>query len=77
MGETTKVRVGVQSARELEIEVDQPETVRNAIEAAVAAGDFMVWLSDTRGRQYGVVVDKLAFVEVEFARGRPGVGFAQ
>ncbi len=76
MSETTKLRVGVQSARELELEVDEPEAVKKALEAAMASGDPVVWLTDTRGHQFGIVVDKLVFVEVEYAKGKPGVGFA-
>jgi hypothetical protein len=66
----------VQSARELELDVDEPEAVRSAIEAAASAGDHMVWFTDTRGHQYGVVVDKLAFFEIEYAKGKKGLGFA-
>jgi hypothetical protein len=66
----------MQSARELELDVDEPDAVRNAIEGAVTAGDHMVWFTDSRGHQYGVVVDKLAFLEVEYAKGKKGLGFA-
>lgn len=76
MSETTKVRVGVQSARELELEVDDPDAVKKTIETAMASGDSVVWLTDTRGHQFGIVVDKLVFVEVEYAKGKPGVGFS-
>jgi hypothetical protein len=76
VSETTKVRVGVQSARELELEVEDPDAVKKTIEAAMASGDPVVWLTDTRGHQFGILVDKLVFVEVEYARGKPGVGFA-
>lgn len=76
MSETTKLRVGVQSARELELEVEEPDAVKQAIESAMAAGESVVWLTDTRGHHFGIVVDKLAFVEVEYAKGKPGVGFA-
>jgi hypothetical protein len=70
------VRVGVQSARELELEVEEPDAVKKAIESAMASGESVVWLTDTRGHQFGIVVDKLAFVEVEYAKGKSGVGFA-
>lgn len=75
MSETTKVRIGVQSARELELEVDDPDALKKAVEAAIAADDPIVWLTDTRSHQFGIVVGKLAFVEIEHTRGKPGVGF--
>lgn len=75
MSETTKVRIGFQGARELEIEVDDPTSVADTVEDAVGADDGMVWLSDSRGHRYGLVVEKIAFVEIEGDAGRGGIGF--
>ena len=75
------VRIGVTySPKELDLELPDdtaPETVRADVEAALAGGDDSVlWLTDRRGRQVGVPVAKIAYIEI----GAPGadrrIGFA-
>jgi len=75
MADTTKLHVALQSAREMEIEVADAGAVRTALEAAFAQGDKIIWVVDTRGHEFGFVVDKLAFMEFEGERSRPSVGF--
>lgn len=72
MSDTIKVRIGVQSARELELEVVDGDAVVKQLEDAK---DWMVWIEDAKGRRHGVVVEKVAFVEVDSAGGKTGVGF--
>jgi len=68
------VRIGVTySPKELDLELDDvngaSEEVRSQVESALAAGGASVlWLTDRRGRQIGVPVDKIAYVEI----GAPG-----
>jgi hypothetical protein len=61
------VRIGVTySSKELELAMaddSDPDTLREQVEKAVSSGD-MLWLTDRRGRQIGIPVDKLAYVEV-------------
>lgn len=75
------VRIGVTySPKELDLELaDDAEAaaVRSQVEAALAGGETTVlWLTDRRGRQVGVPVGKIAYVEI----GAPGadrrIGFA-
>jgi hypothetical protein len=75
------VRIGVTySPKELDLELPDDadgDVVRGQVEAALAGGDAAVlWLTDRRGRQVGVPVTKLAYVEI----GAPGsdrrIGFA-
>ena len=75
------VRIGVTySPKELDLELaDDAEAaaVRSQVEAALAGGESTVlWLTDRRGRQVGVPVSKIAYVEI----GAPGadrrIGFA-
>lgn len=75
------VRIGVTySPKELDLELEDgtdPATVRSEVEAALAGGESTVlWLTDRRGRQVGVPVSKIAYVEL----GAPGsdrrIGFA-
>jgi hypothetical protein len=75
MSDTTKVRIGLEGVRELEFEVEDASELRKAIEDIVTGDQPMVWLTDTRGHSYGVVADKVAFVEIEGEALRTGIGF--
>jgi hypothetical protein len=75
------VRIGVTySPKELDLELDDDTDaagVRSQVESALADGEASVlWLTDRRGRQVGVPVGKIAYVEI----GAPGadrrIGFA-
>ena len=73
------VRIGViQAPRELSLELAD-DTDRDAlkaqIEKAVSAGDQILWLTDRRGRQVAVPIDKLAYVEVGPPDGDRRIGF--
>jgi hypothetical protein len=72
-----EVRIGVvYTARELTIETDDtPEQVASTIEGALATGDALLWLTDTKGRRIGVPADKIAYVEVAADAGGRKVGF--
>ncbi len=75
MNERTKLRIGLQGARELELEVEDAETARKAIESALEESAALVWITDAKGHSYGLVADKLAFVHVEGPTDRAGIGF--
>ena len=75
------VRIGVTySPKELDLELaddTEPDAVRAQVESALSGGDDAVlWLTDRRGRQVGVPVQKIAYIEI----GAPGadrrIGFA-
>lgn len=75
------VRIGVTySPKELDLELaddSEAAAVRAQVETALAGGDANVlWFTDKRGRQVGVPVGKIAYVEI----GAPGsdrrIGFA-
>jgi len=74
MEETVTIRFGMISAREVELEVDAHQDVAEAFALAMGAGEAILWITDLRGHRYGVVLDKVAFLEVEKARPRE-VGF--
>ncbi len=72
------VRIGVtQSPKELEVlladDTDQ-EAVRKHIDTAVEAGGTL-WLTDRRGRQIGIPVDKMAYIEIGSPEASRRVGF--
>ena len=75
------VRIGVTySPKELDLELPDDadaSELRAQVESALAGGqDSVLWLTDRRGRQVGVPVGKIAYVEI----GPPGadrrIGFA-
>jgi hypothetical protein len=72
------VRIGVTySSKELELAMaddSDPDAVREQVEKAVASGD-MLWLTDRRGRQIGIPVDKLAYVDLGSPEASRRIGF--
>lgn len=73
------VRIGlVHNAREIELEVPDDtdaEGLRATIEKAVADGVSMLWLADKKGRSTGIIVEKLAWIEIGADTGRSRIGF--
>jgi len=74
MSSTHTVRIGVKSARELELEVDDPVAVSDAYEAVLKGKDAILWITDTREHRFGIAVESIAFIEIERPADR-GVGF--
>ncbi len=76
--EHVDVRIGVKnSPREIEVSLAQDtdtDAVREHIDASVADGG-MLWFTDRRGRQYGVPVDKIAWVEIDASPVSRRIGF--
>jgi hypothetical protein len=68
------VRIGVKSARELDLEVDDPQAVSSAFEKALKGKDSVLWITDTRDHRFGIAIDSIAFIEIERPADR-GVGF--
>jgi hypothetical protein len=73
------VRIGVTyNPREIEIELADgadPEAVKGAVEQAVTSGQGMIWLTDRKGRQVGIAVEKLAWVELGTTADLGRIGF--
>ncbi len=76
MADTVKVRIAMQSVRELELEVNDGAAIGKQLEEAMESGDVLVWVVDANGDRHGVSISKLAFVEIEGEAIRPGIGFA-
>ncbi|KAA3641607.1 MAG: DUF3107 family protein [Armatimonadetes bacterium] len=74
MSDTTTVRIGLASARELEIAVDDADAIAATFEKAVKGKDTVMWVTDTRGHRFGINVNSIAFVEIDQPEDR-GVGF--
>ncbi len=62
------VRIGVTySVKELEVQLPEGADgaeVRSRVEEAVSSGEGVLWLTDRKGREVGVPVDKIAYVEI-------------
>lgn len=71
------VRIGItQTPREIELEMTEDgAAVAEAVEAAVAAGDSLLWLTDRRGRRVGIPAAKIAYVELGSPSDDRRVGF--
>jgi hypothetical protein len=74
-----QVRIGVTYIpREIEIELpDDTDTdaVKAAVEAALANGSGLLWLTDRKGHQFGVAADKLAYVDLGTGADHGRIGF--
>jgi hypothetical protein len=72
-----RVRIGMtMTARELDLEVADAEEVVRAFREAVDQGGKLLWIVDEEGRRHGLVVDKIAYVDVE-AEKATKVGFGK
>lgn len=71
------VRIGItQTPREIELDMpDDAAAVAKVVEAAVTAGDALLWLTDRKGRRVGVPAAKLAYVEIGSPSDERKVGF--
>ena len=74
-----QVRIGVTNIpREIEIELADdadPNAVKASVEQAVGNGGGLLWLTDRKGHQFGVAVDKLAYVDLGTAADHSRIGF--
>lgn len=61
------VRIGVTQAKELQVELgddaDRDKLVSD-IETVLAGGDGVLWVTDRKGRRFGVPAAKVAYVEI-------------
>jgi len=62
--------------REIEIEVEDGEAIASEIEAALADGRALVWVTDRDGVKHGLNVEKIAFIELESEDPKRGIGFS-
>ncbi len=72
------VRIGVRNApKEIEVilsEDTDSDAVREHVDKAIESGGTL-WLTDRRGRQYGVPIDKLAYIEIGTSEASRRIGF--
>jgi Protein of unknown function (DUF3107) len=76
------VRIGVTySPKELDVELPpdaDAAKIRGDVEAALTSGaGSVLWLVDVKGRQIGVPVDKVTYVEIGSPTAERRIGFGQ
>ena len=71
-----EVRIGiVESPKELILELEEDTTeLVDKVNAAIATGSGMVWLTDSKGKKVAVQANRIAYLEIEPERART-VGF--
>ncbi len=73
------VRIGVTySPKEIDVELgdDADATkLQSEIDGVLAGGDGVLWLTDRKGRQVGVPVAKVAYVEIGSPHDERRIGF--
>ena len=73
------VRIGVTYIpREIELELPDdadPDSVKSSVEHAISNGGGMLWLTDRKGHQVGLVVEKLAYIDLGTSADSGRIGF--
>jgi len=74
-----ELRIGVvHTPKELNLELEgTADEVVGMIDAAMADGTPMVWVTDTKGRRVGIPVERIAYVEVDEDGANKRVGFGR
>ena len=74
-----QVRIGVTNIpREIEVELPEdadPTTVKQSVEQMLSNGAGMLWLTDRKGHQLGVVVEKIAYIDLGTGADKSRIGF--
>ncbi len=61
--------------RELDIEIEDPDTFTTQLEEAFQSGTHMLWYQDDKGRRVGLPIDKIAYVRIDTTEMELRVGF--
>lgn len=73
------VRIGVTySPKEIDVELGDdadPAKLRSEIDEVLGGGEGVLWLTDRKGRQVGVPVAKVAYVEIGSPSDDRRIGF--
>ena len=73
------VRIGVTHIpREIEVELPDDadaDSVRASVEQMLSNGSGILWLTDRKGHQLGVVAEKLAYIDLGTGADHGRIGF--
>jgi predicted transposase YbfD/YdcC len=72
-----KARISIaQIGREVELEMENPETFIAEVEAAFVSEESLFWVTDTKNNLVAIPLARIAFVEIETKESTVSVGFA-
>jgi len=72
-----RVRIGMtMTPRDLDLEVTDAEELIRSFQQAMEAGEQVLWITEEDGHRHGLVVDKIAYLDVE-AEKSTRVGFGR
>lgn len=73
------IRIGIaQSTAVIELELDEDTDrveLRSRIDAAIADDESVLWVTDKKGRDFGVPSERIAFVEIGSQSAERRIGF--
>lgn len=73
------IRIGIaQSTAVIELELDEDTDrveLRARIDAAIADDESVLWVTDKKGRDFGVPSERIAFVEIGSQSAERRIGF--
>ncbi len=75
MADTTKIRIGLTAAREIEVDVADAKAVSGQLEQAMVSGEGVVWIEDSSGNRHALAAASIAFFEVRSGSSNSGIGF--
>ncbi|VAW04248.1 hypothetical protein MNBD_ACTINO02-2538 [hydrothermal vent metagenome] len=75
MADTTKIRIGLTAAREIEVDVADAKAVSEQLEQAMTSGEGVVWIEDSSGNRHALAAACIAFFEVRSGSSNGGIGF--
>ena len=71
-----RVKFGMaDTAREIDVDVEDAEALIGELEAAVAGGRKVLWVVGEDGHRHGLITDKIVYIDVEAEKPHTGVGF--
>ena len=72
-----RVKIGMaMTARELDLEVEDADAVVRSFQQAMEQREQVLWIVDEEGHRHGLVVDKIAYLDVE-AEHSTRIGFGK
>ena len=58
-------RIGIaDTGRDVEVAIDSKDEFVSRVEAAYTDGQEILWMKDTKGRDVGVPLSKIAYIEI-------------
>lgn len=60
-----RVRIAIsETSREIELEIDDVDTFKGEVEAAISEGTPILWVTDTEGHRVGIPVPKIGYIDI-------------